>query len=524
VKEIAMVQSDDDSPRKKRRTTAKDDRPSLRQRSGKKKPSLAWYQHLSIAIPLAACVIFAVLIGGTMTVRRIIHQLHQPAEQASAVTPVPEGATEAASRSLTSEQPYISDAKLNTEKEPARPAEVTAALANQKEGMKLSKMLLVGPGKDMLPTITEALKLAGPGDVIEVRTNGPLLELGTVLKRETRIENAPITIRNGDGFQPVIQVGWAGYGRGLVVTKNVDVVVNGLHCVTNRTASLLHVERGNVFITGCTLNCPVLNASFRAVFLDNFEGPVGNAESFHATIERCFLRDSQFCSTRGARLSINVTDCGYIGLRVPYLISCSLSGQHEVTINRCSFINSQVLSIATSKSIPLQGSPVTYRIHQSIFGNVGFTTMLVQLVLGGPSRVNDTSEALDRLAEIMQFEGDMSVRELAFAPQDPPTLLGTWGTVNGAYLTDTTRIPTLPKIDQSLKFGLGIEEMRRLSMVAKDSAAARTLGWTLLPDQLQTTSTGPLAELRNAGAQVGCNVVLLPVPPPATLEPYLPAQ
>jgi hypothetical protein len=522
VKEIAMDQSDDDAPRKKRRTTAKDDRPHVRQRGAKKKRSLAWYQHLSIVIPLAACVIFAVLIGGTMTVRQIIYQVHQPAEQASASTPVTEGAPAATSPSWTTEQPAIADSNFSPEKEAARPTQVAAALANHKEGMKLGKMLLVGPGKDMLPTITDALKLANPGDVIEVRTNGPLLELGTELKRETRVENAPITIRNGDGFQPVVRVNWSAL-QGLVIAKNVDVIVSGLHCVTNRPATFLRAEQGNVVIRDCSFTCPYPKTSFRAVYLNNFLSRFnGDTNSFHATIEHCFFRDSQFCVMGGPRLSVEVTDCGYIGLRAPSLFSCSVNEQNRITINRCTMINSNVLTIDNPEVSQRQMPPLAYHIDQSVLGSIVNSTMLITITNTQTFRAFNEQDAIDKFSNMVHFEGRSSVRQLASFPEDT-RFMGVWGFISDSYLTDITRIPTLPTIDQSLKFGPGIEEMRRLWTIARNVDAAMALGWTLLPDQLETTSTGPLAELRNAGLQVGCNVALLPVPPPATLEPY-PAQ
>jgi hypothetical protein len=499
-----MNQDDDAVRRKQRRTKAGDEPHHASRRGAKKKRSLAWYQHLSIVIPLAACVIFAVLIGGMLTVRRIIYQVAKPAEQVSA-SPVSEVPT-VESPPTSVEYPVVAETPVPTEQPPPQPTEVGAPLADQKPGMKLSKTLLVGPGQGMLPTICDALNVAEPGDVIEVRTNGPLLEVGTQLLRKTRVADAPIIVRNGDGFQPVVRMGKVAL---LAKTKNVDLAFSGLHFVMNHSPTLLWIEQGNVSLSDCSITRAVRTSE--AVILINPNG----ADFFQATFDRCFLRNVTFGMQAGARLSFIANECGCITLGGRSHFVYRGEAENLVEANRCTFLDGNIVS-GSMTAAQWPAPPLKYRLNQSICGVSMISPILI--TISRENRATNEAQALALFESWVAFEGEGSVRQL-YTDARSPTLIGRWASIDGFNVQDASRYPQLPKNDATLKFGSMVEEMRQFRSLGKHSLAA-DLGWQLLPDQLAVSSTGALAELRAAGVQVGCEVTRLPVPPPATLELY----
>ena len=351
------------TPRARKKAGEKD-LPNLSRRSRRggrnKRPiRLPSYRHLTILISVCACVAFAILIGGTVVVRTVILRNQQPLESAP-IAPISEPGEPSQTAPVADHTPVA--AIPEEPKSDVVPPTVRPAHADNRPGAKLAKMLLVGPGKDMLPTVSDAIRAAGPGDIIEVRTNGPLLELGAELKRDQRVEQAPVTIRNGNGFQPVVRLGKE---RELYDVKNVDLVVVGLHFVSNRIAHLLKVERGHVTITGCTFNCPRQGANFRAI---EFQNPPASLESFRATFERCFLRDSLFGWMRGPHLTVAVTECGFLGLRQPNLVDCLLDVENVVVVDHCTFIKSDLLLVHVPKVRQWAKAPITCQINHSVLG------------------------------------------------------------------------------------------------------------------------------------------------------------
>ncbi|HEY4263248.1 MAG TPA: hypothetical protein VGM98_24010 [Schlesneria sp.] len=490
-----------DRPRKKSRSK------SSTGRQAKKKRSIPWYRHLSILITTGVCIVFAVLIAGTVVVRKVILTARPPVEDVTTspnFEPTP----------TVQPVPAVTAEPIATKVEEPKEAVVTPVVqpvpAAEKPGAKLAKMLLVGTGKDTFPTISEAIKAATPGDIIEVRTNGPLLEPGAELKPKARIKGVPITIRKGDGFDPVIRL-----NSSLIQSKNVDLVVTGMHFVSNRAASVCSMEDGDLSMTDCTLYC-LQNGPLRAV---NHFGSAVSKEQFQISFERCFLRESTFGTLMRPRLAFHATNCGKIGMLGGSLIMCELGDQNLVSVNRCTFINSWVMSATVRDQRQWDAPPFTCRINQSILGHLLVPPRAVHMGNSPLFQPRNANEALVGVNKLFTLEGSDSVRQLVNAA-DSPILPESWIGIGGLYL-GVPSAPNIPAMDRTMKFGEGLERVRQLTIQPGKYYEAQALIQTLLPDQLAVTSTGPLAELRDSGIEVGCDISQLPVPPPTTLEPFI---
>jgi hypothetical protein len=478
-------------------------------RQTKKRRSIPWYRHLSILITTGVCVAFAVLIAGTVVVRKVILTARPPAESVT-TSPKFEPTPTVQPVSTDTAEPGVT--KAEEPKEAVVTPVVQPVPAGDKAGAKLAKMLLVGAGKDMFPTISEAIKAAAPGDIIEVRTNGPLLEPGAELKLKERIKGVPITIRKGDGFDPVIRL-----NRGLIRSQNVDLVIAGMHFVSNSVASVCRMEDGNLSVTDCSFSCLQLG-ELRGVF---HSGSATSTEQFQISFDRCFLRESVFGDFARPRCALYARSCGKIGMDGTTLIHCHAWGeQNLVSIDQCTCINGIVIGAGVIDQRQWDAPPFTCRINQSILGHLTVPA-LAAIVSASPAfQPRTANEALAGVNRLFKFEGSNSVRQLLVNTADPPSLRESW-VLAGGFNVSFPIAPNVPALDRTMKFGEGLDRVRRLPRQTGGLPEARLLIRTLLPDQLAVQSTGPLAELRESGIAVGCDISLLPVPPPATLEPFI---
>jgi hypothetical protein len=493
---------DDESPSRPRKSRSK---PGTG-RQTKKQRSVPWYRHLSILITTGICVAFAVLIAGTVVVRKVILTAHPPAESVTTspnfeptptVQPAPTDTTE----------PVV--AKTEEPKEAIVTPTVQPVPAADKAGAKLAKMLLVGAGEDMFPTISAAIKAAAPGDIIEVRTNGPLLEPGAELKLKEHVKGVPVTIRRGDGFEPVIRL-----NRSLIQSQNVDLVVAGMHFVSNRGAAVCSMEDGNLSMTDCTLSC-LQSGQLEGV---NHRGSAESKEQFQISFERCFLREARFGGFLRSGCAFFVRNCGKIGFGGGDMIFCQLGDQNLVSIDRCTFISSWIMSATVRDQQQWNAPPFTCRINQSILGHLMAPPRAIHVVASTSFQPRTVAEALVGVNKLFTLEGSNSVRQLLVNTADPSAM--SWVGV-GNLSVNVPEASNIPALDRAMKFGEGLERVRQLTNQVGGLPEARLLIRTLLPDQLAVTSTGPLAELRESGIAVGCDISLLPVPPPATLEPFI---
>jgi hypothetical protein len=171
--------------------------------------------------------------------------------------------------------------------------EVLPPKAAKEPGRKIARMLLVGPGPDMCPTLEAAIEAAVPGDVIDIRTNGPLSVPGVTRKFDAK-QSLPLTIRGGHGFQPVV--------KGSVVTlTNLDLVVRRVHFSGTDGRAALTMQSAS--LTGEDCSFTLSGAS-----LNN---EPGGGPAVRAAFRRCLFRTSQV-SVAGPNVTVELVDSAFV--------------------------------------------------------------------------------------------------------------------------------------------------------------------------------------------------------------------
>jgi hypothetical protein len=162
-----------------------------------------WFQHLARLTPTMACVVFAVLIAGAVGVRQVIILVRNGQTSEPVVSQAAdEKPTVAASTAEPAKDDETSDTGADLTQESAEPElEVLPPPAAKKPGRKLPRMLLVGDGPTMFPQLEQAMKVAIGGDIIEIRTNKPLFLEPQKAVWKGKIGN--LTVRGGTEFRPV---------------------------------------------------------------------------------------------------------------------------------------------------------------------------------------------------------------------------------------------------------------------------------------------------------------------------------
>src|SRR5207245_2802256 len=116
-------------------------------------------------------------------------------------------------------------------------------------GRRLPKLLLVGNRREMFPTLAKAVAAALPGDIIEIRTKVPLVEAEAVARVKEKIRDAPLTIRAGKGYQPVLRTA---SGGPLLTCVNVDLKIVGIHFACTQPCSCIYVENSDATVSQCS--------------------------------------------------------------------------------------------------------------------------------------------------------------------------------------------------------------------------------------------------------------------------------
>jgi hypothetical protein len=103
----------------------------------------------------------------------------------------------------------------------------------------------------MFHFLEDAVAVAIPGDTIEIRTNRPMLVGGAEVRVKEKVKDAPLTIRAGRRYEPVLR---AGSDRPMVKVTNVDLKLVGLHfAVATHDVSCLDIDNCGVTAERCTV-------------------------------------------------------------------------------------------------------------------------------------------------------------------------------------------------------------------------------------------------------------------------------
>ncbi len=478
----------------------------------KKKPrntkQLPWYRHTAWFIPLAACVMFAVLIVGGLAVRQVIILIHgaAPAEVGDGVTGSngDVAVAGAGGGSAKNDEPPVSLASSEPGYEVLPPA------AAKEPGRKLRKMLLVGPHRDMFPTLESAVEVAIPGDFIEIRTNGPL-EVRSIT-REFEIKSPqPLTIRAGRGFQPVLRP-VVGY---LVNVKNMALVVRGLHFARS-------IQGGGVFSSQFgDVTCE--DCSFTSVSALSLSNDAGEGKPARASFRRCLFRATCTIAVFGPNVTVELVDSAFVGARGSGAVAVNkLADNMTVEMRNCTFAQSHLFGTVIVGNWP--AIPITFKMHRCIFSVISCCPTLVAINIPASNFSDNVPAAHDAFTK--------TFREFDVADN----LVWYWdswfASVNGSLLmataspTDPTRRVAPPGIPfefpraQFVDFGPRYTQAQGF-MFSGDSqkvALAPEILRSFLPEDLVPKPEGLWAEQMAAGIRYGCDPAKLPVPPPATLQ------
>ncbi len=251
-----------------------------------KKPR-SWLRLLVWLLPVLACV---VLIGLILTVpglrrRQVVLPAPAPAEpQPAVVQPQP------AAEQADLEVPEPPEPSL----EPSEPGfEVLPPLAAQTPGRRIPKQLLVGRRAGMFASVEDAVAVAIPGDIIEIRTNQPMLVGGAVLRVKDKVQDAPLTIRAGKGYQPIL--------RGAAAA----CFLSGVQCGPDHggdslcyqcpvhlfTIPRIWAENSNVTLNSCSFTAiPGTKSVYSYPASDN---PKGIDNQLRVSLSHCYVRGYQ---------------------------------------------------------------------------------------------------------------------------------------------------------------------------------------------------------------------------------------
>lgn len=517
-----MSDDSDFSPRRSRRKARQQ---ATRNRAGRKvsRQRRAWYTQMAILVPVLACLGFGGLIAG------LLLAWNDSASDQPAVQGATSNNMSAESRQLngTASLPVAggieSAASLSVGEDSLESSEPNVPVLNmveaKKPGRTLRHLLIVGKNPRMYPTISAALEVAIPGDIIEVRTNQPVLEPGVVRKLSNRILNAPIVIRAARGMLPVIR---SGLTTGpLFQIQKVDVLVQGLHLASATGGAFFALEDGSLTMQGCTVTgvLPVNATSPAAPIACILRSTRRSQAPLSVIADRCFFTNhAGIVDLAGPDVHVKVSHCLLNGRMFP--ISVILNENQSLEIDNCTCVGTYVMGVALPSGGPAKfpDEPFIFRMNGSIFGLIACCASLVELNFPEDVPLSNPNEVASAVR--------MVFRDISGPTSVSPYWAG-WGHVNGGNPQNPVSVwlreiifPNLPQNDQTLRYGPRFEQARELIHVKNDMASATRLLLSASFEDFIATSQGPLAELRGKGIPCGCDIRLLLVPPPGVFETY----
>ncbi len=397
--------------------------------------------------------------------------------------------------------------------EPSEPGlEVLPPLAAQTPGRRVPKQLLVGRRAGMFASVEDAVAVAIPGDVIEIRTNQPMLVGGAELRVKEKGENAPLTIRAGKGYQPILRVGAE---TSFLWVTNVDLTLEGIHFVTSVSSTYFHPEiaawNSNVMVKSCSFTT---SPGSTARFGIRVWNPKGIDHPLRVSLHHCLMRgysDGSAVLMRDPAISVSFDESAIVGGSAIY---CDpVAEKQSISFRRCTLLGG-TYSIHVSVGGKELANPLSLQMERSLYTDVGpYDTPFAF----GYDGLCDTVEKRDAVlrARFREFKAnDNVVRFRAKGwPNEYPALVG------GAMRQNEAAVGVISQQDETLRLGKKVEDIRDL-LKQKGAADAWAFLATLLPQDLTPSSTGLLAQRMSQGIRYGADLNKLPVPPAATLTPY----
>ncbi len=485
-----------------------------RKKTPTKAKGLPWYRHTAWFIPLVACVVFAVLIAGGLAVRQVIVLIRgeAPGDVGEGVTDqngaAPPSVTGAAAGSRDKAPALLESSEADYEILPPKAA--------KEPGRKLRKMLLVGQHPEMFPTLEAAVAVAIPGDIVEIRTNAPLLVRNAIRAFDEQIKGAAITIRAGKGYDVVLR--WT--GAWMIELKNVHVRFSDIHFTAHPGGAAVRSANGSVAFERC---------SFTRTHAVQVRNELGLGNPLHVEFDRCLVRTGPTLACSGPDIHVRMNESA-VAMGSPFAFDGPGSADnHSLMIRQSTFIHAYLLRFYLQDGFPT--TPLEFRMEKSIFAILVCCPKLVHMHVPGPDLRNAKPDVG------LKFFHDTFPRLFrTFDVADNLTGFwgGAWGEINYHSLTATPS-PS----DESRLFvaeGFPVEMPYNRNVLFNDKSRthqAHVLGYKELKyDEMNALMAGTVpqdlvphpddfaSQKLKAGVRYGCDPAKLPVPPPATLEPY----
>ena len=332
--------------------------------------------HSAWLVPLAACVVFVMLIFTALGVRRAIILLWTDSNDAVALAE--NGSERGAADGATKDS--IDGAGRGGSLESSEPGyEVLPPLAAKGPGRTLPKMLLVGPHKQMFPSLSAGRAAGDPRrhhrDPHQRAARGGGCRAACQAEAQGR--------STGDPRRPGIRACAARSGR------PPDARSGKRRPTTERDscgAAAFNTENGDIAMQRCTV-------TGGGLAVRNLRG-IGNPLS--VMVERCFMRGRNI-RCEGPAIAVALRESGFI-VGHPNVLHFVLDEQQSVTIEHCTFIQAYLLLVTSGERWPKVG--LHFQMRRSLFGAFACCPNFVVLDLpeSYPGRTSADAVAALRMA------------------------------------------------------------------------------------------------------------------------------
>jgi hypothetical protein len=499
-------------------------RPIPASRPGNTRPP--WWRHSPLAVPIIACLVFVVLIAGGLAVRKVIILLRSPSQSPPIVNDSPAGSPVQGSGPAAAATTAAAPVTGSPATEPD--LAVLPPLAAKEPGRRLPRLLVVGETADMFPSIEKATEVAISGDVIEVRTNRPMVVGPVHYDAKDKEKGDDLTIRAGKGFQPVLRVG----GWAMFAFANTRALIQGLHLVHNVNNSI-HTGFFGIFGNG-RLNlqdCSITAARKPGLvtFLAVCHADDRGISKASIVFERCTIRGQELVIIHGPPVESTIVINNCLVFTRNNVITF-LHAPAPVDIGRVVRLQNNTLiaggQIGFGPSAPLGNADVLLSLSADAnvfvtFGDVlfyqGLSTPTWKSLFGTTYRWSGRDNLFSGVgghATLQSYKGTVASENLDQNIVVKLNLLE-WNSLWGGNAEVGS------EIDAALfarPFVLSLPGVPIWEMPFGPDV------WTAAPTDFALQPVGAVARFAARGVRVGCDVTRLPVPPAATLEPYeLPA-
>jgi hypothetical protein len=468
-----------------------------------------WWRHSPLAVPIGACLVFLVLIAGGLAVRKVIILLTSSAQSN------PIGGDSAAGSPSQARGTAAADTGVATAWPAAeRELKVLPPLAAKEPGRRLPRLLVVGETADTFPSIEKALEIAISGDVIEVRTNRPMVVGPVRYEAKDKEKSDDLTIRAGAGFQPVLRCGRNSSKSPMFAFVNTRALLKGLHVVGGSPEAnydLIVIVRGGLKAQDCSFTAVAGPRTLVSLHRDDD----GASDKASTVFERCVMRGNQFDIIRYFTVEAvsEVSDCLIVTRTAPLVVHPvppQIVGGRVVRLKNNTLVGAWLFYNDMGPQLMNSDAPVSLVAESNVVVSFGEVIYFDPRWPTWKSVVGTT----------FRWSG----RDNLFSP------LWRWSNLN-----DTGLKPNL--VEWNALWGGNAETgsevdsavfARPFAWPMPGGPWVPALGpdvWTATPRDFALQPVGAAGRFAARGVRVGCDVTRLPVPPPVTLEPYdLPAE